>query len=149
MESEFLVIKEKIEKAIRMLLKNDLFLLKTNADEWAISHQYAGYLQNQFVEWHVDVEYNRDKDKIKEWKNKPIRPDIIVHIRDTDNNLLVIENKKSDNLETIDADVERLRWFTSPEEKFKYQFGALVIFHVGKDYQKLPQVTYFQKGKQL
>ena len=141
-------IKERIYVAIRTLLKNDLFLLRNNSDEWSICHKFAEYLQHQFLDWHVDVEYNRDKDQVKKLDEETVRPDIIVHIRDTDNNLLVIENKKSNNLEWIDRDRERLSKFTSPNGKYRYKFGALVIFCVAEDHQKPPSVEWFQNGEQ-
>ena len=143
------LIKEKIDTAIRTLLKNDLFLLRNNSDEWSISHKFAEYLQQRFSDWHVDVEYNRDKDRIKELNEKDVRPDIIVHIRDTDNNLLVIETKKSNNLKKINEDRKRLSKFTSLKGKYRYKLGALVIFYVAEDCRKLPSVELFQNCEQL
>ena len=143
------LIKEKIGVAITALLKNDLFLLRNDSDEWSISHKFAEYLQRQFPDWHVDVEYNRDKDQVKVLGDENVRPDIIVHIRDTDSNLLVIEVKKSNNLDLIDDDRKRLRLFTSQKEKYRYQFGALVIFYVAAEYQKPPMIELFQGGTKL
>jgi hypothetical protein len=149
MQSEARFIKESIQSAIRHLLKNDLFLLVNNVDEWAITHKFAIYLEPYFSDWHVDVEYNRDKDEIKRDNGKDVRPDIIVHIRGTDNNILVIEIKKSNNLHSINADKERLCRFTSQRGKYKYLFGSLVIFYVAEDCRKQPVVEFFQKGKHL
>ena len=146
---EFLDIKRKIESALRMLLKNDHFLLFDDASEWAICHKFAEYLQNQLMGWHVDFDYNRDKYAIKTWRDGIIRPDVIVHIRNTDTNLLIIQAKKSNNRDHLEENKEQLRWFTLQKEKYKYQFGALVIFYVDGDFRKLPDVTYFQNGKKL
>jgi hypothetical protein len=143
---EFSDIKSKIESALRILLKNDLFLLEADVSEWAICHKFAEYLQNQFMGWHVDFDYNRDKYAIKEWREGMIRPDIIVHIRNTDNNLLIIQAKKSNNLKWIDENKKQLKWFTSQKKKYTYQFGALVVFFVEREFQKLPDVTYYQNG---
>ena len=100
-------IKEKIERAIRMLLKNDLFLLMNNLEELTISHKLAEYLQQEFPDWHVDVEYNRNKEQLKRLEEELFRPDIIVHIRNTNNNLLAVEIKKSNNLKTLHVDKDR------------------------------------------
>jgi len=139
-------IKEKIERAIRTLLKNDLFLLINNLDEWTISHKLAEYLQQEFPDWHVDVEYNRNKEQLKRLEEELFRPDIIVHIRNTNNNLLAVEIKKSNNLETLRVDKDRLKKLTSPKGKYKYKYGLLVIFYVGDKYQKIPCLEYYQKG---
>jgi hypothetical protein len=138
-------IQEAVEKAVRFLLKNDLFLLSNDSDEWSISHKFAEHLQQEFLDWHVDVEYNRDKDQVKTLDKEKIRPDIIVHIRNTDSNLLVIEVKKSNNLGSVELDRERLKKFTSRQGKHKYQFGLLVTFYVGNEYQKTPVYEYYQK----
>lgn len=142
-------IEGRMSIAIRTLLKEDLFLLRNDSDEWSISHKLAEYLQKQFSDWHVDVEYNRDKDQKKELDNKAVRPDIIVHIRNTNNNLLVIEIKKSNNLNQVDSDRKRLLRFTSHEGRYKYLFGVLVTFYVAEEYQKPPLIQLFQDGAQL
>lgn len=143
------LIKEKIDRAVNVLLKNDLFLLMNNSDEWSISHKLAEYLQQEFPQWHVDLEYNRDKDQAKEMEGKIVRPDIIVHLRNTDNNLLIVEIKKSNNLGDLEDDKERLEKFTSPEGRYRYKLGLLIVFYVGADFQKAPTIEFYKKGKQL
>jgi len=139
------IIKEKTEKTVRLLLHNDLFLLKNNTDELTITHRLAMYLQKEFPNWHVDTEYNRDKDQVKKLDEEVVRPDINVHIRNTANNLLVIEVKKSDNLEQVERDRTRLKKFTSPSGKYRYQLGLLVVFYVANDHQKTPSFEYFER----
>jgi len=148
MRSKNKPIKEKIEKAVRLLLRNDLFLLANDSDEWTISHKLAEYIQQGFLDWHVDVEYNRDKDQVKTLDEENVRPDIIVHIRNTDSNLLVIEVKKSNNPENTNLDRKRLEKFTSLTGKYRYELGLLAIFYVGKDYQKAPIFEYYENGEQ-
>ena len=144
---------EGVQKRLRHLVSRRLSLmhalLRNDSDEWSISHKLAEYLQTQFSDWHVDVEYNRDKNQVKELNNENVHPDIIVHIRDTDNNLLVIEVKKSNNLKLIDDDRKRLIKFTSQEGKYKYLFGFLVIFYVAEEYRKPPLIELFQDSAQL
>ena len=148
MRTEKKPIKEKIEKAVRLLLRNDLFLLANDSDEWTISHKLAEYIQQGFPDWHVDVEYNRDKDQVKTLDEEKVRPDIIVHIRNTDSNLLVIEVKKFNNPENTNLDRKRLEKFTSLEGKYRYELGLLAIFYVGNDYQKVPIFEYYENGEQ-
>jgi hypothetical protein len=110
--SEESVIK-KVHDALGLLLKKDIDLLYIDVAERTIAARLAAYLQSLFPEWHVDVEYNRDGHNPKKimlpyhqdfnpdnTSNPTVSPDIIVHRRRTDNNLLVIEIKKSSNKNT-------------------------------------------------
>lgn len=141
-------IKEKVNNAVNLLLKNDLFLLDKNVNERSISHKLAEYLQQQFPEYRVDCEYNRmrgensDEDfldyvtktlvlEIKDIKTddveaKTVYPDIIVHHRGTNNNLLVIEVKKKDNNASKAFDIKKLKGFI--KERLGYTFGLYIEF---------------------
>ncbi len=142
------IIKEKTERAVRILLKNDLFLLQNNADEITISHKLAEYLQQEFLDWHVDCEYNRNRDEIKEIGDARVRPDIIVHIRNIKNNLLIVEIKKSNTTDDINSDKERLKNFTLSGE-YKYQFGLFILFYVGDEFEVAPDIEYYKDGQNL
>lgn len=52
-------IENKLEKSLKRLLKDDFFLLESDAHERSITHKLAEYLQDEFEEWNVDCEYNR------------------------------------------------------------------------------------------
>ena len=152
---KFEYIKSKVEKAIMLLLKNDLFLLEIKAHERSVAHKLAEYLQQEFPEYHVDCEYNRDKNISKRLKDIPecknnqnnssdlVYPDIIIHRRNTDNNLLVIEIKTSNNSEK--CDLKKLELFTDSSEKFKYQFGLFLKF----DRKKSVGTKWYENGKIL
>ncbi len=62
-----------------------------------IAHKLAEYLTPRFPKWDVDCEYNRLFDEAKRLNIRGqvvhVIPDIIVHHRDTLDNLLVIEAK--------------------------------------------------------
>ncbi|MDO8869526.1 MAG: hypothetical protein Q7V10_02125 [Methanobacteriaceae archaeon] len=135
-------IENKVEKSIKLLLKNDSFLLHSNAHERSITHKLAEYLQSEFIEFNVDCEYNRRghkspkklmdweetyKDEIKkdEEKVKNVFPDIIVHLRGKDFNLLVIEVKKSFNNDSGDSDKDKIKAFRS---ELGYKFGLFLNF---------------------
>jgi len=132
----FEVVKEKVEAALRKLRNQDSFLIQANTNERAISHKLAEYLQVEFPMWKVDCEYNRHGEEIKRlevpsdninWDDteaKTVFPDIIVHQRNNDdNNLLVIEIKKSSNAQS-QFDKTKLIAFT--KEPYRYKFGLFL-----------------------
>jgi hypothetical protein len=96
-----------IKHSFLSVVENDSVLLKITANERSVTHRLAVYLERQFegTGFQVDCEYNRDRRKpkrLKEFKRKissdntkgvTVYPDIIVHKRDTDENLIVIEAK--------------------------------------------------------
>ena len=148
---KFEKLESKIKKAIELLLKNDLFLLEIGVHERSVAHKLAEYLQQEFPEYHVDCEYNRDEDYKKKLKGIAgcrgkkdlVFPDIIVHRRNTDNNLLVVEIKTSNNSEK--CDLKKLELFTDSSEKFKYQFGLFLKF----DRKKSVGTKWYENGKIL
>ena len=127
-------LKSKVEKAIELLLKNDLFLLEIGVHERSVAHKLAEYLQQEFPEYHVDCEYNRYGKSVKEIRNIRVYPDIIIHKRDNQkNNLLAIEIKtKKVGKKKINKDRNKLRNFTSLSGKFKYRFGLFLKFDCKK-----------------
>lgn len=125
-------------KALAGLFKDDAYLLQVGAKEGSITNHFARHLGEEFPEWHVDVEYNRDLVDVKRLPIPPrepgasdieavtVYPDIIVHRRGTDDNLLVVEVKKT-QAGKHDFDRQKLRYFTSPPpDGFGYRFGVLV-----------------------
>lgn len=118
---------------MEQLISVDDYLLKNDLNERTICHRLAVYLEQLYPDYHVDIEYNRDHEPVKdfdkqEFINKLIKeyrlsnkydkndvkelvekqieegstrrvlPDIIVHRRGTDDNKVVLEIKKSNNL---------------------------------------------------
>jgi hypothetical protein len=125
-------MKEEIEKALNvaidLLLSADKDILSMDINERTISHRLAIYLERHFPGWNVDCEYNRDHEDVKRLDIKrrnvksddtqatTVSPDIIVHRRNTDQNLLVIEMKKTSSQERDDYDTGKLY-------AFKHQLG--------------------------
>lgn len=99
--------------ALNLLFQKDGQLLNINASEQAIAAKLAQYLQPHFPNHDVDVEYNRMGDAPKKvaWSEKPeeVYPDIIVHTRTTEKNILAIELKKDSNPEKKDRDILKLK----------------------------------------
>ncbi len=132
--------KEKIITAYKLLLKNDSYLFCVNANERSITHKFAEYLQFEFPEYNVDCEYNRnglDTKKLQSFKKEistddtdaaSVFPDIIIHHRGTNNNLAVIEAKKS-----MGNDDQKL---LSYKKDLKFRHAFAVRFLVAADFSK-------------
>lgn len=120
--------------ALNLLFKKDGQLLTINASEQAIAAKLAQYLQPHFPNHDVDVEYNRmgDRPKRVTWSEKldEVYPDIIVHVRMTDTNILAIELKKDSNPEKKDKDILKLKAY---RRELGYVHALFVRLGVGED----------------
>lgn len=151
-------VEARIFCAVRQLEEADGFLLRNTANERTITHRLAMYLDSHFPGWAVDVEYNREgtegaTKRILDWEQVPIDeiagdasredlvrdmeartvyPDIIVHRRGTDENLLVIEVKKSSSTRAPDVDRRKLE-IMARREGLAYRHAAFLRLPVGDD----------------
>lgn len=137
-------IKNRINKAIKIFYKNDFFLIKNNINERSVTHKLAEYLQREFLEYDIDCEYNRMKNKnmdneyitkkldlpkkeIDSYDTKAttVYPDIIIHHRRNSNdNLLVIEVKKeANNKEVNNFDIKKINAYIN---KLEYDHGLFL-----------------------
>jgi len=134
-------IKEKILTAIKALFNKDDFLLKNNVHERSISHRLGMYLQHLFPDWDVDCEYNKKGLKLKQLegiaecdeqkKTDRIYPDIIIHKRNSSDNLVVIEIK-STSIYGV-CDIKKLKLLTSDSGQYKYKLGFFIKFKIIED----------------
>jgi hypothetical protein len=138
---DFDEMEQRIIRAAENLLHGDAYLLEHSVNERSITHQLAIHVKQQFPTWDVDCEYNRNHDLVKQLR-LPIRcdlraddlnattvfPDVIVHRRGSDDNLVVIEVKKSTNHENDDWDLRKLSGFV---EELGYRLGAFFRFRTG------------------
>lgn len=172
---DFQILSRKLTDALKKVLNNDSYLLANDINEPTISHRLAVYLEPLFPDFNVDCEYNGNidsacgrkyiyilKDKAEElgilktndqeselfcrW----VYPDIIIHKRGlngSENNLLIIEIKKSSNPNDGAWDKEKLLRFTSAEydNYFSYQYGIFVKFIVGS--KPSYSIQWYQDGK--
>src|SRR5882724_9802125 len=155
-EDEFNAVdQDRVELAIQIaqdqLWKQDQSLLILDAHERSICFRFAVYLAEQFPEFDVDCEYNRnhaEDDYLKRLKDENlfeivgreprfggedglmIMPDVIVHIRGEPMNLLVIEAKKTSSLISEHIDLFKLR---ALKEELGYRFARFIKFSVGED----------------
>ena len=130
--------------AVVRLAREDGYLLEKDLSERCIAARLAMYLQDQFRDHKVDVEYNRDGDTPKRldlpeecanYKNRDgealVVPDVVVHCRGSEGpNVLVLEVKKVSNPVGLDCDRKRLRAFRA---ELRYQFGALIACETRAD----------------
>jgi hypothetical protein len=139
-------VKNRVDLALNNFRERDLQLLELCADERAATHRIACYLQKYFADWHVDCEYNRKGRQSKKINDELVRPDIIVHRRNTFENLLCIEAKKAGgSTSDINEDRKKLRGFTEESGEYSYKFGLLMIFSL-----EIPYVIkgeWYQDGK--
>jgi hypothetical protein len=152
---DFKIVEEKVHVAIDCLLSNDSYLLEVDANERAITHWLGVYLHEQFEDWDVDCEYNRQLKNTKrlfseKWESPPdlapdgtppafdtnaktVYPDIIIHRRGTDRNLLVIEVKKTSSDVDNEFDLRKLCLY---REQLHYRYGLFMRIAVGKDFDQ-------------
>ncbi len=146
------IVKEKINIALDILYEKDLELIcssqeltelinnkpkkrKKYVGERAIMHRFACYLERILEEANLldgltlDCEYNRHLNEPKGFENgERFIPDLVIHKRKKDSrNLLVIEGKGFWN-PNINNDIRKLRKLTSSKEKYKYDYGVLLVF---------------------
>jgi hypothetical protein len=137
-------MKELIEHALFIsldqLIRADADILINDINERTISHRLANYLESHFPGWNVDCEYNRDHEdpkrldiqrrniKSDDTQATTVYPDIIVHQRGTDNNLVVIEIKKTTSQEDDDYDKGKLGAFKT---QLGYQFAIFIKLRTG------------------
>lgn len=128
---DFTAVLHNIETALQLLYKHDRFLITNNTEERAITHKFAEYIQGLFPEWHVDCEYNRRGQSMPKsiLGQHTTYPDIIIHLRNTNDNLLVVEAKSIHSDDHCDQnDKGKIKSFIE-EGKYQYRFGLWICFH--------------------
>jgi len=114
-------------------LERDFDLLAFRVHERTVTHRIAVYLEEEFQNWHVDCEYNRQGiggDPKDDWIGGRRFPDIIVHRRGFDDNLLVIEAKPAwASKKSQEIDRGKL---AAIAEKYGYQFAFVLSYSSGK-----------------
>ena len=131
---------QRVLQAVRDFIQRDGYLLQRDVNERSITHHLAIQLERQFPTWDVDCEYNRNRDLIKQLRlprkkqrvgaddihATTVFPDIIVHRRNTDLNMVVIEVKKSTNHEDDQWDRCKLMAF---QQQLLYRLAVSIRFN--------------------
>ena len=134
-------VKAKVNIAIARFLEQDSYLLEVDANERTISNRLAVHLSREFPRWDTDCEYNRNLDQIKRLKIKQrkgrgqvsmqnVVPDIIVHRRSSNRNLLAIEIKKTSSPESDNHDLGKLR---ALKRELGYRYALFLKFECGSE----------------
>jgi len=133
-------IESAVNDAIAQLLQADSEILIMDVNERSISHRLAIYLEPHFTGWNVDCEYNRNHDDPKrleiqrrniesdDTEATTVYPDIIVHKRGTNENLVVIEMKKTTSREEDTYDLGKLDAFKG---QLGYKFAIFIKVKTG------------------
>jgi hypothetical protein len=143
-----------VKGAITRVVDSERELLDRNVSERALTHHLARFLRERVPRpLVVDVEYNRHGDDPKrlllprrnaeddELRATTVFPDIIVHVRGTDDhNLLVLEVKKPG--EAIEYDERKLRAF---REQLHYRHAAHVILGQDADNEIIQRVIWIDE----
>lgn len=129
-----------ISRALTAFLKRDAYLLKVDANERSITFLIGRYLARELPDYDVDCEYNRDgvdPKKIghldlhsdeEDTEARTVFPDIIAHRRNSNNNYLVIEVKKSTNRVPREVDFAKL---TGYKRDLGYRHALFIELEAG------------------
>lgn len=157
-------LKDLFWEANRAFIEKDLDLLYEDISErclcGALMHELNKQLEkNDCNNYYADVEFNRNKKRIKQLHNDDsfvsnILPDIIVHSRGKEipDNLLVLEMKKSSaNQQDKENDRNRLKKMTTlnyqgSHHSYEYLLGIYYEIDFGK---KRIFIEFYQDGENV
>jgi len=137
-------VRQAVSVALERVKDEDSDLLRFDVNERSITHRLGMYIQEEVGDaWDVDVEYNRIGEDDDVTKRVPpeelvrgsegtVVPDVIIHHRGEEDNLLVIEAKKSSN--PIGGDKQKLNAYV---EYLDYTDGLYVEFDTGSSVDEL------------
>lgn len=138
--------------AIEELFARDRHLLDVDAHENAIAGLLRGYLQAKVgiapidgAPWDVDFDYNRHLATVKTINGiQKVRPDLIVHRRNSNINHLAIELKKGSSAEPDVGDLANLEAYRRPLTSMGlgYAYALFLRFGVGADAGKVSSVVW-------
>ena len=127
-------VREAINTALARLVQHDTDLLILNVHERTVTGKLAEYIQQLLPDWTVDPEYNRIRDQVKqvqldgEWVM--VVPDVVVHRRNSGDNLLVLEAKKVGNPEAEAYDRRKL---IALKEQQGYRYAVFLRLRTGQE----------------
>lgn len=132
----------KFKKALQEIIENDKFLLEIDVNERCLTHRLAVYLEKLFPAYNVDCEYNREGFEPKKIKLPvdniqsddieaiTVYPDICIHKRGTNENLVIIEAKK----QSINHSRDKKK-LIAYKKQLGYKYSFLVVFPIGTTFQ--------------
>lgn len=137
----------KLKRALKNFYKKESLLVEYKVAERALTHKLAEYLQKLFHDYNVDCEYNKvgngDSKRVSALMDANsdcphncnecpankcvVFPDIIVHKRGRDENILVIEAKTAWSGQAQVNDYKKLQALIDSGE-YHYQLGVAFRF---------------------
>lgn len=146
-------IKSRLEKAVTLFMDDQKQLLELDVNERALGATLAHlFVRELFPDHKVDAEYNRvgldgSPKRLNlplkcGGENTPVYPDIVVHHRgDNEENILVVEIKKTTNKQSRRCDLIKLEAY---REQLYYQLGAFLELPAGDDVGRIdPNIHWF------
>ena len=170
-------IKERVIRCLKRIEDNEREIIQNDISERTITHKFAEYLQIEFKDYNVDVEYNRNYEAgeyepkkallIKAGFDEAYRkakesgedildfinqvttyPDIIIHKRMTNSqNTLIIEIKKNNN---SDWDIDRKKLEAFTRKKTDEGYGYMLGLHLIFYVNKCwrrPELNWYANGE--
>ena len=128
-EEQITQLEEIIQNSLVNLYQNDIELIQRGGMEQAVSFRFGLYLhgQCQQIEWlrhsDFDMEYNKNGLNPKRIPNRPkgVRPDLIIHTRNSnEENILIVEIKGWWNTQSRKNDRIKIEDFVHQEGEYKY-----------------------------
>jgi hypothetical protein len=133
-DNEVRRLRGNVDVILQRLVEHDRDLLLLDANERTITGRLGIYLQELFPEWNVDCEYNRILESMKQvivdGEMTRVVPDVIVHRRNTGDNLVAFEVKKQNNAGGDDDDRRKLRAF---RDQLGYRFAVFLKLRTGPE----------------
>ena len=129
-----------VDAAISKIYEDDPELIEKSGMERSAAFRFGLYFYclTRKIDWlsslDIDMEYNKIKGQnIKPTQRRPAgtQPDFILHKRDDDTNILVIEFKHWSNPEDREPDIKKLEDFVNQNDSYKYGLG--IFIELGKE----------------
>ena len=162
-------VKRAVNEALRRFYLNDRYLIDHDVNERALTFRLGLYLQQIFTGWDVDCEYNKNCETLRQnkllscrCKFKPefdcvhctreakmqctVFPDIIIHRRGTEHNLLVIEAKKDASDNDRKEDIDKIKAYRE-EKTLHYRYGLFLDFRSTRNATVDASVFFSKSGR--
>jgi len=128
-------IPDKLKSALYKLIEEDNYLLKCDLNERTICHKLAVYLEGQYCDLDVDVEYNRALDNVKDLDKE-----------DFINNLVEVYKESEQHSE---KDVKELLKEEIKEGSKKRVLPDIIVHQRGNEFEKNRVVIEIKKSNNL
>lgn len=150
---EHSAVTRSILSAYGIFCSHNTHLLTVAASERSATHKLAEEIQTRYLSdyWQVDCEYNRKGEapkriaSINGLDTVTVLPDIIIHSRGSDDNLVVIEAKKDTaSKESLESDILKLLAY---KNELGYRYAFLIVIGTGANRENKQTPGVFEISK--